>query len=53
MKRTARLLMRATLCALLLLGLSASIARAESGPNTGTSGAEWQMNMLPEDPGLR
>lgn len=52
MKRTGRLLVRAVLCALLLLGLSASVARAESGPNTGSSGAEWQANMLPEDPGL-
>lgn len=52
MKRTGRLLVRAVLCALLLLGLSASVGRAESGSNTGSSGAEWQMNMLPEDPGL-
>ncbi len=52
MKRIGRLLVRGVLCALLLLGLSASVARAESGPNAGSPGAAWQMNMLPEDPGL-
>ena len=50
--KLARLLVRALLCAMLLLGLSASVARAESGPNTGPSWAEWQTSMLPEDPGL-
>lgn len=52
MRRTARLLMRAILCALLVLGLGASAANAESGRDASFPGAAWQADTLPEDPGL-
>lgn len=49
MTRTKRLLVRAILCALLLLSLSASVARADSSSPAGCSGPA---DVLPEDPGL-
>ncbi len=52
MRRTTRLLVRAILCALLVLGLGASAANADSGRCPDFPGAAWQANMLPEDPGL-
>ncbi|MDQ2951590.1 MAG: hypothetical protein M3R54_04945 [Chloroflexota bacterium] len=52
MRRIARLLARATLCALLLLAVSASAALAQSGQYVGSPGANGQANVLPEDPGL-
>lgn len=51
MRRTTRLLVRALLCALLVLGLGASAANAESG-RYGSPGAAGQAYTLPEDPGL-
>ena len=52
MRRVARLLVRATLCALLLLAVNASAALAESGQYASSPGAGGQANVLPEDPGL-
>lgn len=52
MRRTTSLLVRAILCALLVLGLGASAANAESGRYAGSPGAGGQAYTLPEDPGL-
>lgn len=52
MTRTKRLLLRAILCALLLVGLSGSTARADSGTSAGSPSAGSQADLLPEDPGF-
>ncbi len=52
MRRTARLLVRAILCSLLLLAVSASVAVAESAHYAGAPGSGDLINVLPEDPGL-
>ncbi len=51
MRRTRKLLVRAILCALLVLSLGASAANAESS-RYGSPGATGQALTLPEDPGL-
>ena len=48
MTRFRRLLVRALVCALLLLSLGASIANAD----TGLSGGSTQDYLIPEDPGF-
>jgi len=52
MKPVRTLVMRATVVALLLLSLSASLASADEGLLTPESGAGSVLDMLPEDPGL-
>ena len=52
MKQVRRLLVRALVCALLLLSLSASVASADSGPAGGSSAASTQDYLIPEDPGF-
>jgi hypothetical protein len=48
MTRFRRLLVRALVCALLLLSLSARVANADTGP----SDSSTQDNLIPEDPGF-
>ena len=52
MKRVRRLLVRAVVCALLLLSLGASVARADTGVPGGPDAPSTQDYLIPEDPGL-
>ena len=52
MKRLGRILVPAVLCALMFLGLSASVAQADGGRILGSASASLIPGMLPEDPGL-
>ena len=50
MKRVRRLLLRAGIVALLLLSLSANVARADDGWLA--QGSSTQGDLIPEDPGF-
>ena len=52
MRRVAGLLARATFCAVVLVGLSASAALARSGHDPVSGGDQGQADVLPEDPGF-
>ena len=52
MKQVKRLLIRALVCALLLLSLGASIANADTGLPADFSGGSTQDYLIPEDPGF-
>ena len=52
MRRVAGLLARATFCAVVLVGLSASAALAQSGHDPVSGGDKGQADVLPEDPGF-
>jgi hypothetical protein len=51
MKQVRRLLIRACVCALLLLSLGASVANADTGLG-GSSGGSTPDYVIPEDPGF-
>jgi hypothetical protein len=52
MRRIAGRVVSVTLCALLLLAVSAAPALAQSGQAAAFPAAGRQANLLPEDPGL-
>jgi hypothetical protein len=52
MTRFRRLLVRALVCALLLLSLGASVANADGGLLGDASGGSTQDYLIPEDPGF-
>jgi hypothetical protein len=52
MKQVRKVLIRALVCALFLLGLSASVASADTGSWGGYSGGSTQNYLIPEDPGF-
>jgi hypothetical protein len=52
MKQVRRLLIRALVCALLLLSLAGSVANADTGLAGGSSGGWMQDYLIPEDPGI-
>lgn len=52
MTRFRRLVLRALVCALLLLSLGASVANADPGLWGGSSGGSVQNYLIPEDPGF-
>ena len=52
MKQVRRLLIRAFVCALLLLSLGASVANADSSLRDGSSRESTQDYLIPEDPGF-
>lgn len=52
MKQVRRLLIRAFVCALLLLSLGQSVANADTGLLGGSGGGSMQDYLIPEDPGF-
>ena len=52
MKQVQRLLIRAFVCALLLLSLGRSVANADTGLLGGSGGGSTQDYLIPEDPGF-
>ena len=52
MKQVRKLLIRAFVCALLLLSLGQSVANADTGLLGGSGGGSMQDYLIPEDPGF-